>query len=101
MTITCLIIDLMELKQSSGMSYTQVAIKTKLYDTYLINIVKRKNLAPNDENIKNIARALNVKPEYFREYRQRRLAEKLDTLNFHKTNYKVALSKLFVYLYSY
>jgi len=52
MTITCLIIDLMELKQSSGMSYTQVAIKTKLYDTYLINIVKRKNLTPNDENKK-------------------------------------------------
>ena len=83
---------LLELKQGSGMSYMQVAIKAGLSDTYLINIVKRKNLAPNDENIKNIARALNVKPEYFREYRQRRLAEKLDTLNFHKTNYKVALS---------
>ena len=83
---------LLELKQGSGMSYMQVAIKAGLSDTYLINIVKRKNLAPNDENIKNIARALKVKPEYFREYRQRRLAEKLDTLNFHKTNYKVALS---------
>jgi transcriptional regulator with XRE-family HTH domain len=83
---------LLELKQGSGMSYMQVAIKAGLSDTYLINIVKRKNLAPNDENIKNIARALNVKPEYFREYRQRRLAEKLDTLSFHKTNYKVALS---------
>jgi len=50
---------------------------------------------------KNITRALDAKPEYFMEYRQRRLAGKPDTLNFHKTNYKVALSKLFVYLYSY
>jgi len=43
---------LLELKQGSGMSYMQVAIKAGLSDTYLINIVKRKNLTPNDENKK-------------------------------------------------
>ena len=83
---------LLELKQGSGLSYMQIAIKAGLSDTYLINIVKRKNLAPNDDNIKNIARALKIKPEYFKEYRQRMLAEKLDTLNFHKASYNVALS---------
>jgi len=83
---------LLELKEQSGLSYMQIAIKAGLSDTYLINIVKRKNLAPNDENIKKIARALGVKPEYFKEYRQRRLAEKLDTLNFHKESYDVPLS---------
>ncbi|MBN2073622.1 MAG: helix-turn-helix transcriptional regulator [Actinobacteria bacterium] len=84
---------LLELKNASGLSYMKIAVKAGVSDTYLVNIVQGKNLAPNDENIRKIAGALNVKPEYFKEYRQRRLAEKLDTLNFHKTNYRVALSE--------
>ena len=83
---------LLDLKNASGLSYMKIAIKAGVSDTYLVNIVQRKNLAPNDDNIKNIARALNTKPEYFKEYRQRRLTEKLDTLNFHKASYNVALS---------
>jgi len=84
---------LLELKEKSGLSDMQIATKAGLSDTYLINIVKRKNFAPNDENIEKIAKALGVKSEYFKEYRQRRLAEKLDTLNFHKESYDVPLSK--------
>ena len=64
---------LFELKQDTGLSYMQIAVKARLSDTYLINIVNRKNLAPNNENIKKIAKALRIEPEYFFEYRLRRL----------------------------
>ena len=66
---------LLELKEQSGLSYMQIAIKSELSDTYLVNIVKRKNLAPKDENIEKIAKALGVEPEYFFEYRLRRLVD--------------------------
>lgn len=62
---------LLELKQKSGLSYMQIAIRTGLSDTYLVNIVKRKNLAPKNENIEKIAKVFNKKPEYFKEYRTR------------------------------
>jgi transcriptional regulator with XRE-family HTH domain len=84
---------LLELKNASGLSYMKIAVKAGVSDTYLVNIVQGKNLAPNDDNIRKIAWALGVAPEYFKEYRQRRLAEKLDTLSFHKTNYNVPLSE--------
>jgi len=84
---------LLELKEDSGLSYMQIAVKAGLSDTYLINIVKGKNLAPNDENIEKIASAFGLKPEYFKEYRNRRLSEKLNTLNFDKENYDVPLSQ--------
>ncbi len=66
---------LLELKEKSALSYMQIAIKSGLSDTYLVNIVKRKNLAPKDENIEKIAKALGVDPEYFFEYRLRRLVD--------------------------
>ena len=84
---------LLELKEKSGLSYMQIAIKAELSDTYLVNIVKGKNLAPNDKNIKKIAKALGVGPEYFKEWRNRRLSEKLDTLNFNQDDYDVPLSE--------
>ena len=84
---------LLELKEDSGLSYMQIAVKAGLSDTYLINIVKGKNLAPNDENIEKIASAFGLKPEYFKEYRNRRLSEKMNTLGFDKENYDVPLSK--------
>ena len=68
---------LLELKTNSGLSYMAIAIKAGLSDSYLVNIVNGKNLAPTDENITKIAAALNVKPEYFKEYRNRRLFEKM------------------------
>ena len=83
---------LLALKKASGLSYMKIAIKAGLSDTYLVNIVQGKNLAPNDKNIKKIARALGVAPEYFREYRQRRLAEKLNKINSGRNGFDVPLS---------
>lgn len=64
---------LFDLKDNARLSYGQIADKCGLSDAYLVNIVNRKNLLPNDVNIKKIAKALRVKPEYFFEYRLRRL----------------------------
>ena len=68
-----------ELKKSIGFSYMQIAVKAKLSDTYLVNIVNRKNLTPNSKNIKKIAKALKVEPEYFYEFRLRKLINILDS----------------------
>jgi len=83
---------LKELKERKGLSYMQIAIKSGLSDSYLVLLVQKKALPPKDKYIKKIAKAFNLKPEYFKEYRQRRLAEKLNTLNFHKESYDVPLS---------
>jgi transcriptional regulator with XRE-family HTH domain len=80
---------LLELKNRSGLSYMQIAIKCGLSDAYLINIVKGKNQAPNTENIEKIAKAFNIGPEYFKEYRIRKVT---DQLLFSKNNYDVPLS---------
>jgi len=64
---------LFDLKDNARLSYGQIADKCGLSDAYLVNIVNRKNLAPNSKNIKKIAKALKVEPEYFYEYRLRRL----------------------------
>ncbi len=84
---------LKELKEQKGLSFMQIAVKCKLSDSYLVQLANKKNLAPKDENIEKIAKALGVEPSYFKEYRNRRLSEKLDTLNFSKDNYDVPLSE--------
>lgn len=81
--------ELMELK---GLSYRQLSYKCDLSYSFLQQMVKKTVLPPKDEFIKKISKALGVKPEYFKEWRNRRLSEKLDTINFHKNNYDVPLS---------
>ena len=84
---------LLGLKQESGLSYKQIALKAELSDAYLVKLVKKDNLPPKDKNIIKIAKAFVIKPEYFKEYRNRRLSEKLNTLNFSKDNYDIPLSE--------
>ena len=83
---------LLELKTTHGMSYMAIAVKAGLSDSYLVNIVNGKNLAPTDENIAKIAAAFDVGPEYFKEYRNRRLSERMANIDFHMDNYDVPLS---------
>lgn len=82
---------LFELKDRARLSYGQIADKCGLSDAYLVNIVNRKNLPPNDVNIKKIAKALGVKPEYFFEYRLRRL---INLLKDNKENLNLYLRDL-------
>ncbi len=55
------------------LSYNQLSYKCGLSGQYLNQIVNRKSLPPKDENLLKIAKALEIEPEYFFEYRLRKL----------------------------
>ena len=80
---------LKDLKEKSGLSYKQIEIKSGLSAPYIFDLANKKKLPPKDKNIIKIAKALKVKSEYFKEYRQRKLAKKLYML---KDYYDVVLS---------
>ncbi len=83
---------LKELKRERKLSYNQISIKSGLSAPYIFDLAKGNLHPPKDKNIIRIAKALLVKPEYFKEYRHRRLAEKLDLIDFNKEDYRVVLS---------
>ena len=64
-----------DLKGKLNLSLGQIAIKTGLSKSFLSDIMNNKVLPPKDEFIEKIARALGVKPDYFFEYRLRRLTD--------------------------
>jgi len=63
--------------QMRNMSYRRLATRTKLSAGYLNHLACGTRPVPADAIIRNIARALRVKPEYFFEYRQRGLQREL------------------------
>ena len=63
------------LKESLNLSLGQIAIKTGLSKSFLSDIMNNKVLPPKDEFIEKIAKALSVEPDYFFEYRLRRLTD--------------------------
>jgi len=68
---------LKELLEEKKWSYNQLSYRCELSSQYLNQIVNKKSLPPKDENIIKIARAFNLEPGYFKEYRNRRLSEKM------------------------
>ena len=62
-----------ELKEKQNLSLGQIAIKTGLSKSFLSDIMNNKVLPPKDEFIVKIAKAFRVDPDYFFEYRLRRL----------------------------
>jgi len=83
------------LKELIGMkswSYKQLADRASISKGYISQLINKEVFPPKNKFIVKIAKAFNIEPEYFKEYRQRKLAEKLDTINFHKENYNVPLS---------
>ena len=62
-----------DLKEKLNLSLGQIAIKTGLSKSFLSDIMNNKVLPPKDEFIEKIAKALGVEPDYFFEYRLRRL----------------------------
>ena len=64
-----------DLKEKLNLSLGQIAIKTGLSKSFLSDIMNNKVLPPKDEFIEKIARALGMEPEYFFEYRLRRLTD--------------------------
>ena len=68
-----------ELKEDRDLSYNQLSIKSGLSAPYLFDLVNKKKLPPKSKNIKKIAKALKVEPEYFYEFRLRKLINILDS----------------------
>ena len=71
---------LQQLMDELGVSYRNLAEKTKLSAGYLNHIVHGSRPVPTNDVIAGIAKALGVEPEHFREYRIRVITERLERL---------------------
>jgi transcriptional regulator with XRE-family HTH domain len=70
-TVERLIVD-------AGVTYRELAARTKLSAGYLNHLVHGNRPVPSDEVVATLAEALGVEPEYFREYRLRRITKRLE-----------------------
>jgi transcriptional regulator with XRE-family HTH domain len=68
------------LMMETGITYRALAEKTDLSAGYLTHIVHGNRPVPSTDVLERIAKALGVKPEYFREVRIRVITEKLETM---------------------
>ena len=64
----------------TGVTYRGLADKTKLSAGYLNHLVHGNRPVPSDKVVGQLAKALGVEPEHFREVRIRRIAERLETM---------------------
>ena len=69
---------LTELMRERNLSYRQLAYKTNLSAGYLNHLSKGNRAVPPDDAIRALAKALRVRPDYFLEFRLRRLAALLE-----------------------
>ena len=60
------------------LSYRQLAYKTRLSAGYLNHLTKGSRPVPADAVLESLAHALHVEPDYFLEYRLRKLADVLN-----------------------
>jgi len=64
----------------TGVTYRALAAKTGLSAGYLNHLVHGNRPVPSNDVVEVLARALDVEPEHFREYRVRVITEKLETM---------------------
>ncbi|HEY6053142.1 MAG TPA: helix-turn-helix transcriptional regulator [Gaiellaceae bacterium] len=64
----------------TGTTYRALAAKTELSAGYLNHLVHGNRPVPSDDVIEALARALDVEPEHFREYRLRKITEQLESM---------------------
>ena len=64
----------------TGVTYRALAEKTNLSAGYLNHLVHGNRPVPSDDVMKTLAKALNVEPEHFREYRLRVITERLEAM---------------------
>ncbi len=64
----------------TGVTYRALAHAADLSAGYLNHIVHGNRPVPADDVIERIAGALGVEPEHFREYRLRRITERLEAM---------------------
>ena len=64
----------------AGLTYRSLAEKTRLSAGYLNHLVHGNRPVPSNDVVETLAKALDVDPEFFREYRVRVITEKLETM---------------------
>ncbi len=68
------------LMAETGITYRGLADKTKLSAGYLNHLVHGNRPVPSDKVVAQLAKALGVAPEHFREYRLRVITQKLEAM---------------------
>lgn len=68
------------LMNDTGVTYRALAAKTGLSAGYLNHLVHGNRPVPSNDVIDTLAGALDVDPEFFREYRLRVITEKLEKM---------------------
>ena len=68
------------LMTETGTTYRALADKTSLSAGYLNHLVHGNRPVPSDDVIRNLAKALKVEPEHFREYRIRVISRRLEQM---------------------
>ena len=64
----------------NGVTYRGLADLTKLSAGYLNHLVHGNRPVPSNDVVQNLAAALGVAPEHFREYRLRVITERLESM---------------------
>jgi len=68
------------LMNESGVTYRALAARTGLSAGYLNHLVHGNRPVPSNDVIETLAKALDVDPEHFREYRVRVITDRLETM---------------------
>jgi transcriptional regulator with XRE-family HTH domain len=68
------------LMAENGVTYRGLAEQTNLSAGYLNHLVHGNRPVPSNEVVRNLAAALGVEPEHFREYRLRVITERLEAM---------------------
>jgi transcriptional regulator with XRE-family HTH domain len=68
------------LMNETGLTYRALASKTSLSAGYLNHLVHGNRPVPSNDVVETLAKALDVEPEHFREYRVRVITEKLEAM---------------------
>ena len=63
-----------------GVTYRQLASRTGLSAGYLNHLVHGNRPVPSNDVVASLAKALEVEPEHFREYRLRMITERLEAM---------------------
>jgi transcriptional regulator with XRE-family HTH domain len=68
------------LMNETGVTYRALAAKTGLSAGYLNHLVHGNRPVPSNEIVEQVAVALDVEPDHFREYRVRVITERLEAM---------------------
>ena len=68
------------LMDEQGVTYRGLAAQTGLSAGYLNHLVHGNRPVPSNEVVQTLAKALEVEPEHFREFRLRSITERLEAM---------------------